>query len=424
MAFTFQWVQVTLGVFYHAVTRRTLDTMDLSDYRPMVLIGLGCLVALLFGLILGMKLVRAPTVRGGDASFLASIDFPTVIVAYVAMTVLSGAIQQFAWQVPSLTQAILALSYMRLGLLFMVFQRLSSPRVRWGWIGVVLLCEIPLGFLGFFAGFREPLVLAAIALVAVFERRKLQHWVALGVLVIAMFSVGVLWVSIRGDYRRDLENEAFAESSQARFMRIGELTSTWLGGHPTELLEDVDSFVDRMWVVYYPALAVSRVPSVVGHTDGALLGRALLNLVTPRFLFPEKGQVESDSAMVIEYSGVQVPSPEEGTNIAFGYAAESYIDFGVPLMFLPVFIYGLFMGIAYHFWLRIVLDRGLAVGLVTVIFWMCLYVFERSWVKTLGLTVAMMLYLGGATILFDRFLLQRRSAVTMRQATVPRRVGS
>jgi hypothetical protein len=281
-----------------------------------------------------------------------------------------------------------------------------------------------LGFLGFFAGFREPLVLAAIALVAVFERRKLQHWVALGVLVIAMFSVGVLWVSIRGDYRRDLENEAFAESSQARFMRIGELTSTWLGGHPTELLEDVDSFVDRMWVVYYPALAVSRVPSVVGHTDGALLGRALLNLVTPRFLFPEKGQVESDSAMVIEYSGVQVPSPEEGTNIAFGYAAESYIDFGVPLMFLPVFIYGLFMGIAYHFWLRIVLDRGLAVGLVTVIFWMCLYVFERSWVKTLGLTVAMMLYLGGATILFDRFLLQRRSAVTMRQATVPRRVGS
>src|SRR6266852_3945420 len=44
MAFTFQWAQITMGVYYHALTRRSLDTMDLSDYRPMVLIGLGCLV--------------------------------------------------------------------------------------------------------------------------------------------------------------------------------------------------------------------------------------------------------------------------------------------------------------------------------------------------------------------------------------------
>src|SRR5205823_1361099 len=47
MAFTFQWLQVTIGVFYHGFTGRSLDAVALSDYRPMVLIGLGCLVALL-----------------------------------------------------------------------------------------------------------------------------------------------------------------------------------------------------------------------------------------------------------------------------------------------------------------------------------------------------------------------------------------
>src|SRR5260370_695840 len=41
LAFTFQWVQVTAGIYYHAFTGRRLDVMDLSDYRPMVLIGLG-----------------------------------------------------------------------------------------------------------------------------------------------------------------------------------------------------------------------------------------------------------------------------------------------------------------------------------------------------------------------------------------------
>ena len=61
MAFTFQWLQVTIGMFYHGLTGRSLDAVELSDYRPMVLIGLGCLVALLLGLKLGMRLVRRPS---------------------------------------------------------------------------------------------------------------------------------------------------------------------------------------------------------------------------------------------------------------------------------------------------------------------------------------------------------------------------
>jgi len=55
LAFTFQWVQVMAGVYYHAVTRSPLPAMDLLDYRPMLLIGLGCLAALLIGLVLGMR---------------------------------------------------------------------------------------------------------------------------------------------------------------------------------------------------------------------------------------------------------------------------------------------------------------------------------------------------------------------------------
>jgi hypothetical protein len=49
------------------------------------------------------------------------------------------------------------------------------------------------------------------------------------------------------------------------------------------------------------------------------------------------------------------------------------------------------------------------VGLIAVMFWMSLYLFERSWIKTLGLTVTMMVYLGGATILIDRVLLRVRA---------------
>jgi hypothetical protein len=36
---------------------------------------------------------------------------------------------------------------------------------------------------------------------------------------------------------------------------------------------------------------------------------------------------------------------------------------------------------------------------------MSLYLFERSWVKHLGFTVTLIVYLGGATIVADRVLL-------------------
>ena len=104
----------------------------------------------------------------------------------------------------------------------------------------------------------------------------------------------------------------------------------------------------------------------------------------------------ADSEMVTQYSGVWVAGAKEGTNIAFGYAAESYVDFGVPLMFLPVFLYGFLIGMAYHWWLGAIRHRDLAVGLATVMFWLCLYIFERSWVKTLGLTVTIPRVVPGA----------------------------
>ena len=407
MAFTFQWLQVTIGLFYFGITGRSLEAVELSDYRPMVLIGLGCLASLLLGLKLGMRLVRRPSLAAGTKEDRA-FSWPVLIIAYVVSVAVTGTIQEFAWEVRSLTQAILALTYVRFAMLFMMFCRLCKPRVRWGWIGVILAAEIALGLTGYFAGFREPLMLAAVALLGAFDRRRVTHWLALGLFGIVMFVTGLMWMAVRTDYRQDFESQAFAASREARLERIVALTSQWLRQDSKIVFYDLDRFVDRMWVIYYPALAVSRVPSVMPHEHGAILWRALVHIVTPRVLFPDKAVLESDSEMVMRYSGVWAAGSEHDTSIAFGYAAESYVDFGVPLMFLPVFVFGCLMGMAYHWWLGIIRHRELAVGLVAVMFWMSLYLFERSWIKTLGLTVTMMVYLGGATILIDRVLLWAR----------------
>jgi hypothetical protein len=413
LAFTFQWVQVMAGVYYYAATGRRLPAMDVSDYRTMVLLGLGCLLALLLGIRSGMwlsqRLGLGPA-RGPERAF----GWAALVAFYILSVALTGTVQEFAWEIPALTQAILALTYARFALLFLMFRRLSRPNVRWGWIALILAGEIALGFTGYFAGFREPMMMAAVALTAAFDRRRPSHWVALGALAAVTLLTGVLWMGIRTEYRRDFESQVFAESREARLERIAGLSSRWARRGVDDMLSDVEFFVDRLWAVHYPALAVARVPALVPHEDGAILRRAVTHLITPRLFFADKEALESDSEMVFRYSGVMVAGAgwrmaglEKDTNIAFGYAGESYVDFGVPFMFIPVFVYGVLMGLVYRWLQSLISHRELAVALVTVVFWLSLYLFERSWVKTLGLSATLILYLGGATLVLDRFLLWR-----------------
>jgi len=351
-----------------------------------------------------MTVIRPPrpTAQAGPA-----LGWGALVAAYLASVAMTGTIQEFAWELPVLTQGILALTYIRFALLFLIFRRLSQPRIRLSWIALLLAGEIALGFTGYFAGFREPMMMAAMVLTGAFDRRKVTHWVVLGALGIAMLFTGVIWMGIRSEYRRDFEDQVFARSREARLDRISALSSKWLDHSPGEMLSDFDAFVDRLWAVYYPALALDRVPAVTPHEDGEILWAAVVHVLTPRLLFPDKPPVESDSEKVRRYTGIWVAGTEENTSIAFGYAAESYIDFGIPWMFLPVFCFGLFIGAMYALFRSIIWHRELFVAFGTVAFWLSAYLFERSWATMLGVAVGFMVYLGVPTVLLDRFLLVR-----------------
>ncbi len=53
LALTFQWVQVTAALLYLGLTGRRIPEMDTADYRPMVILGLGCILSLAIGLRVG-----------------------------------------------------------------------------------------------------------------------------------------------------------------------------------------------------------------------------------------------------------------------------------------------------------------------------------------------------------------------------------
>lgn len=406
LAMTMQWVSVCIGFFYNLLTDRPLEATIHTDYRYMVLLGLGCVGATTVGLALGRHLVdrtKPPkSVRPDHA-----LTFKSVMLVYVVFTALLSVVRVTDFDFGGLAMAAVALSYLRFGLVYLIFRRLVG-RGEWHYLAALLLVEVVLGISGFYAGFKEPLIMAALAFLEFFDRRNVRHWFSIAALGAIMATLGIFWIGIRADYRtRFVEDERFQNSRSTRIDALRDSINGWMSRSSNELWRNVDNFVDRMWTVYYPALAVDRVPSVLPHTHGALMAETLRFVFEPRILFPNKPEIISDSAMVRKYSGLMVAGEERNTDIAFGYAAESYVDYGVPGMFVPSFIWGLFIGVAIELIYREYHFRDMAVSVATVIAWISLYLFERSWAKTIGFGGTLLIYAGGLCYILDRLWFEK-----------------
>ena len=410
LAMTMQWGQVTVGLFYSRLTGDVFPVMQARAYEEMVGIGLGCVLALTFGLAAGIRFVNARTpVPASDNRPEEIVNLKVLLIAYVASIGLTTILTELSFAMPAIRQILAVLSMGRLAVVALVMRRFMRPEPNWPLLIGVLAFEIGLGFTGYFSGFKEPMFIFALFLLESFDRRRVSDWVALGGVAAGLFMALTMWMGVRGEYRREFEDELYASSRTERFQRMNALFTDWVDERNSEQGSDVWALVDRSWAIYYPALAVDRVPRIQPHTNGALLGAALLHAVTPRFLFPDKAELINDSELVRKYSGVWVAGTDEGTSIAFGYAAEGYLDFGVPVMFLPVLVFGMAMGAAFSGLLRLIRHRELAIAMVVCVFWYNLYLYEKAWAKLIGTSVATIIYLGGMAYLLDRYILTEKS---------------
>jgi hypothetical protein len=408
LALTYQWMQVTIGLFYWRLTGVELEAFYTTDWQRMMLIGLGWLSCLAVAMFYGIVLTRRRIAPSEQAPVRALSD-KIVWGAYIASLALTGIVQELAWNYPLFTQAILAITFSHLGLLFVLTRRFTRPTFQWQKLAGLMMIEVAIGFTGYFAGFREPLIMGTIAVFEVFNRRDVRHWAFAGVLALVLGMSSVVWISVRGQLRQEIDDEVLSTSRVERFDRARTLTSGLFTQGASDYIDATNTLIDRLWAIKYPAMAVERVPFLVPHADGELMRSALVHIITPRFLYPDKPDLVSESELVRKYSGAQVAGLESNTSIAFGYVAESYVDYGLPWMFIPVIIFGFLVGVTFQMWMSIIQHRDLAVALTTVMYWLSLYLFERSWAKMLGLTITLMVYLGGLVYLVDQWLLMRRA---------------
>ena len=133
-----------------------------------------------------------------------------------------------------------------------------------------------------------------------------------------------------------------------RISKISDLI--WVEGF-ANLSDGFDRLLKRIEYTAYFGAAVDYVPAATPYTGGKIWGAALAHIFEPRFLFPDKPALEPDVANTERYTGLRLTL--EGrineTEIPMGYMAESYVDFGPVLMFVPIFLLGLLYGGEYRY---------------------------------------------------------------------------
>ncbi len=244
-------------------------------------------------------------------------------------------------------QPLLAFAYIKwvpiVLLAWVTLQERRSP----GFLIVVVLIEVVLGFSGYFSTFKTVVfVLLLVSMGVALERGRFR---IMPILISVLFILPLVgfWQAVKSDYRNYLNQGTGQQAVLVPYADRMEYLVKAIDNVETKGIADgLVSALERIGYLDYFALTIKNVPSRIPHENGELWMGAMKHTFMPRLLFPGKATL-NESERTNKYTFARVAGENEGTAVSLGYPAESYIDFGFAGMFVPVFLLGIFFGWTY-----------------------------------------------------------------------------
>ena len=166
--------------------------------------------------------------------------------------------------------------------------------------------------------------------------------------MVLLLLLATYWQSVKGDYRNYVNGGTQTQTVRVSLAdRLNYHTNSLNNINEKELGDGFNSLLSRLGYLKFFASTIRTVPNAVPYQNGKLWSEAISALI-PRAFFPDK-PIFDDSKRTNEFSGIEAAGADKGTSISIGYVGESYIDFGVPFMFAPIFALGCFWGWLYRF---------------------------------------------------------------------------
>ena len=308
-------------------------------YASLIVLSLG----IHFYTKIGSKNKRAPTL----SDQATQLSLKRLFYFYFIGLVLSVLIVAVSARAGALRQPILAFATIKSLPVFLILWTTLQRRKDLSYMLIVLGIEILIGFTGYFSAFKSTLFLAIIVGLGCYIDKKVSA-VPIAIAFFLCLLLSSFWQTIKTDYRVFLNkgsNQQVIDVSISE--RLQFLAERALSVSTGDLMLGGESGMLRLGYIDYFAHALSNVQRNVPYQNGELWRGALEHTFMPRFFFPDK-PIINESARTMQFTGITVAGMDEGTSISIGYPGESYIDFGIPVMFLPIFLLGIFYSFVYE----------------------------------------------------------------------------
>jgi hypothetical protein len=356
IAILLQWLQVTIKIFFADIYRLDFPTgfeypghvqqAYYSSLFGLLVMSVGIFLTLrrtpVFETNRLREIVQRYSIKRITLLYLAAVIISPILLKFGS---LAGGVQQFVVKIVDLKWSLLFIFYM------IVFLKQEGKKTFY----IIILGEIILSLTGYFSSFKDYFLVLALGFLMLHQQLKFKQVLVMVIAGTILFNLFVVWTYIKPEYRAYLTGGRFSQQVQVQngdaLNRLTQLafkmdTASYRKG--TRMLLERISYID-----YYSA-SIGYVPGSVPYEKGKLWWGATTNIFMPRLLFPDK-PVLDDSKRLNKYTGLSMYGAEKGVSISLGYMAESYVDFGSWLMFIPVFLFGILVGSMFKYIVRSVL---------------------------------------------------------------------
>lgn len=348
----YQWLQVAVKPILTIIYEQPIE--DVANFgfhlgpglEPAALFGFAGVMCLAIGLKIGsgtpnihVDQLRAETTRWSRRAIIP-LSVSAIAVGHI--------VDIFAGLSGTAIQLILPFSAIKSVGLFVLAYWCFINRTGYRYLAAVMAFEIVIGLTGFFADFREPVLVLALAAISARPTIRPSNIAIITVVTILILGIATFWSAVKNDYRSFANGGTSAQAVVQPFdARLDYLYQAALGFDSAQFADGFEKLLSRFSYIDFLGATLSYVPMYLPHQDGSLMGSALLNIATPRILFPDKAPVPDDTEVTRRYTGLDLRNVE-GTSISIGYLGDLYIDFGYVGALVATVIVGIAMGFGYR----------------------------------------------------------------------------
>ncbi|SFG93243.1 hypothetical protein [Pedobacter insulae] len=349
-ALLMQWAQVCVKVLYADYIFQDFGNLFLyfTDIHKAYYYSLSSLYAINIGIFLVLRNKEPITFEVIKKKF-EDYNLKKVTITYIIATATLPFIILVSYLIPGTQQFFVKLLDLKWALFFMLFCRYFLFDVNKKIIYIILVLEILMSFTGYFSSFKDFFFIGGIAYIFVKRSFSLVNYMFSSVIVVLLFNLLVVWQYVKPEYRKYLSGGENAQSvtvsKSDALLKLYDLTSE---SENIRYEDAVVTLLDRMAYIDIFSAAITYVPHAKPHEEGRLWFDAISRIFMPRILFPNKSIID-DTGKTITYTGLPFAGSESGTSISLGYVAETYIDFGYPLMLIPLLLWGVLIGLIFNY---------------------------------------------------------------------------